>query len=110
MYNRKRNNRVVVTLDDAEYRYLRQRTEKTGLNMAAYFRHLLKTLVPRDLPPPDYHALIKEFHAIGNNINQMAHIANATGFIDAEKLDEIRNTLNEAILNLMREVTEQERR
>jgi hypothetical protein len=97
-------------LDDNEYRHLRQRTDKTGLTMSAYLRHLLKTLVPRDLPPPDYHALYMELHAIGNNINQMAHIANATGIIDEQQFHECDRRLSEAILNLMQAVTEPERR
>jgi len=37
---------------------------------------------PRETPPVDYFAMTRELKEIGNNMNQLAFIANATGIID----------------------------
>ena len=45
---------------------------KAGLSREAYLRHLVNGLMPQDSPPPDYYAMMRELHGIGNNLNQIA--------------------------------------
>ncbi len=49
--------------------------------------------------------LIRELHAIGNSMNQIAARANATGYIASKEYAENAEKLNEAILNIQKAVT-----
>lgn len=48
-------------------------------------------------PPNEYVQLIREVNAIGNNINQIAHIANAEQRISSNKIDLVLDLQNELI-------------
>lgn len=84
---RNRKHRIEVRLNDAEYEDFLDKVKKSKLNQQAYIRMLLKGLKPRDAPPPDYYAFKREVNAIGNNLNQIAYVANAIGYIDSVKYD-----------------------
>ena len=72
---RKRNNRVVFYLNDDELAALNCKVQKSALSRETYLRQLINGLVPRDAPPPDYYAMMREIYHIGNNINQIAQKA-----------------------------------
>lgn len=48
----------------------------------AYIRAVLADTVPVELPPVSYVDLLKELNRIGNNINQIATVANALGVLN----------------------------
>ena len=85
---RKRKNRVVFYLSDDELAVLNHRVQKSALSREAYLRQLINGLVPRDAPPPDYYAMMRELYHIGNNMNQIAQKAHAMSFIDTKRYDE----------------------
>ena len=66
---------------------LDEAVKKSGLSRAAYIRALINNLIPMNKPPPNYHKMMRELHAIGNNLNQIARAANATGSIDAVRYE-----------------------
>jgi len=105
----KRNIAKLVRLNTKEQQRLRKQAKKCGLSEEAYLRSLLNGFLPKELPPPDYHGMMRELNAIGNSINQIAARANATGFFLAEEyagyMDEFRN----AVLNIQRAVTQPEK-
>ena len=105
----KRNIAKLVRLNTKEHQRLRKQAKKCGLSEEAYLRSLLNGFLPKELPPPDYHGMMRELNAIGNSINQIAARANATGFFLAEEyagyMDEFRN----AVLNIQRAVTQPEK-
>ena len=74
---RRRNRRVTVRLNEAEFAHLQQQAEHTGLGYDPLIRQLIMGLEIRPRPPDEYAALLRELSAIGNNINQIAHRANA---------------------------------
>jgi len=98
---RRRNNRVSVYLDDAELEKLRALLDRAGLTQQSYMRHLISGVVPADRPPVDYYAMMRELHAIGNNLNQIAHQANATGMVDASGYWRNVANLDETIAGIM---------
>jgi len=98
---RRRNNRVSVHLDDAELTKLRTLLNRAGLTQQSYMRHLISGVVPADRPPADYFAMMRELHAIGNNLNQIAHQANASGMIDVSGYWRNVTKLDEAIAGIM---------
>ena len=69
---RMRNRTVLLRLTDDEVAHLRTLVTKSRLSQQAYLRSLIAGLRPRDKPPPDYYAMMRELHAIGNNMNQIA--------------------------------------
>ncbi|MEG2118476.1 MAG: plasmid mobilization relaxosome protein MobC [Clostridia bacterium] len=67
-----RNIQIIFRVNKAEYQYLKKQIKGTGYSQAAYLRSLIMGYVPRELPPADYHSMIKELRAIGNRMNRIA--------------------------------------
>ena len=107
---RKRSIRIQVWLNQEENLRLQNNAKKAGLSRESYLRTLINGYVPKTLPPPEYHLMIKELHAIGNNLNQLAAKANATGNIDKTVFQYEANRLRKAVLDIQAAVTLPERR
>ncbi len=80
----KRPNKVTFRVSDSELAKLKNRVYRARLSQEAYLRQLIAGLIPQDAPPADYFAMMRELKAVGNNLNQIAHVAHATGTIDHE--------------------------
>lgn len=74
---RKREHFIGVWLDDKEYAHLNDQCAVTGLSASAFVRQAISGVRLRLRPPAEYTVLLRELAAIGNNINQIAHWANA---------------------------------
>ena len=74
---RKRNHHISVWLTAEEHDYLKQQASKSGLGIDPFVRNLIMGVNLRPRPPDSYAALLRELSAIGNNVNQHAHQANA---------------------------------
>ena len=106
---RKRNIQVMTHLNSKEYQALMKKVRKTGLSREAYIRQLMNGYTPKEMPPLDYHGMMRELHAIGNRMNQIAARANATGFFLAEDYARDVAELKAAILKIQAAVTLPER-
>lgn len=84
---RTRNRTVLLRLSDKELIHLHTLVEKSGLSQEANLRSLIAGLRPRDKPPPNYFAVMRELLAIGNNMNQIAAKMHSRGVMDAERYD-----------------------
>lgn len=102
---RKRSIQIIVRMNEEEQQHLAQQVKKTGLSQEAFIRALINGYVPKELPPPDYYSMTKELHAIGNNLNQLAAKANATGHIDRTVFQYEANRLRKAVLDIQAAVT-----
>lgn len=107
---RKRDIRKQVWLNEKENLCLQKYASKAGLSQENYLRALIKGYVPKELPPVEYHDMIRELHATGNNLNQIATRANATGHIDRTAFQYEANRLRKAMLDIQAAVTSPERR
>lgn len=94
---RKRNVHIQFWLDKKEAEALQKRVKKSGLSREAYLRHLVNGLVPQDSPPPDYYAMMRELHGIGNNLNQIAVKAHTLNVLDVQRYDETCRKIDTAI-------------
>lgn len=56
---RKRNVKVQVWLNKKEAEQLQKKAKRSKLSMAAYIRHLITGVVPRETPPADYYAMMQ---------------------------------------------------
>ncbi len=85
---RTRNRHVSVWLTDREQQHLKEQAAISGLGVDPFIRQLITGVNLRPRPPDTYAALLRELSAIGNNINQLAHQANARGEATREEIAE----------------------
>lgn len=88
---------ITLRLNANEYAHLKQQAEATGLKMEPLLRHLILGVQLRPRPPDTYAALLRELSAIGNNVNQLAHQANARGEASRAEISEAALLVRQAI-------------
>ena len=98
-----RNTAVLVRLSQKEKEHLKTQATACALKMEPYIRKLIMGKEIRPRPPDEYVKLLREINAVGNNINQIAHIANAERHISADKIEEVLKMQDE-IMRLVRSV------
>ncbi len=79
---------LTLRLNASQYTHVQRQAEATGLKMEPLIRQLITGVNLRPRPPDTYAALLRELSAIGNNINQLAHQANARGEATREEIAE----------------------
>lgn len=98
-----RNTAVLVRLSQKEKEHLKAQAAACALKMEPYIRKLIMGNIIRPRPPDEYVKLLREINAIGNNINQIAHIANAEHRISEDKIETVLQMQND-IMRLVRSV------
>lgn len=88
---------ITLRLNANEYAHLKQQAEATGLKMEPLLRHLILGVQLRPRPPDTYAALLRELSAIGNNVNQLAHQANARGEVSRTEISEAARLVRQAV-------------
>ena len=83
----KREIEIKVRLNEKEAEHLNRQVEKCRLPREAYLRHLIAGVVPREAPPPEYFAFMRELHYVGNLLNQIAQKAHVLNVIDVKRYD-----------------------
>lgn len=101
-----RPNKVTFRLSDGERAHLRKLVEDSGYSQEAYLRSIIKGIIPAEKPPPDFHSMMRELHAIGNNLNQIAYKANRFGVIDSNRYEREVEKLSEKLIEIVRAVKE----
>ena len=103
---RNRNVHIQFWLNRKEAEVLDKKVRRSGLSREAYLRHLVNGFVPKETPPADYYAFMRELYSIGNNLNQIAQKAHVLQVMDGQrydeevrKLDSFIHKLNEALLS-----------
>lgn len=76
---RERNTRIAVYLSAEEAGKLNHICKTSGQSRSAAVRQWILGCEIKPRPPDSYKDLARELSAIGNNINQIAHTANAAG-------------------------------
>lgn len=94
---RKRGVQILFRLNRKEAEQLDKRVKKSGMNREAYLRHLIKGTVPREAPSPDYYAMMRELHQIGNNLNQISQKAHVLNVIDVQRYDQAVRKFERAV-------------
>lgn len=84
---RKRNIEIIFRLNESEAEALERKVKQSGLSREAYLRQIIKGIVPKNTPPPDYYSMMKELHKIGNNLNQIAQKAHVLNVVDVQRYD-----------------------
>lgn len=93
---RRRSRHVSVWMNEAEYKHLKAQAQLAGMGIDPFIRNLVAGVQLRPRPPDEYAALLRELAAIGNNINQIAHWANAQKSVHEAQIVEAAVLANEA--------------
>ena len=96
-----RNYEIKVRLTQAEMVHLTRLVSASALSRETYLRKLISGVVPKEAPPPDFFAMVRELHYIGNNLNQIAMKAHALGVIDAKHYDDSVLLFEEAVQKIL---------
>lgn len=104
MKMRKRNIQVITRLNKKEQQHLKTMVKRSGLTQEAYIRHLINGVVPVDAPPVDYYVMMKELHAVGNNLNQIARKAHQLNAIDVQRYDKAVRDFENAVAEITKAV------
>ena len=97
---RKREKAILCWLNEKEYEHLKKQAGTSGLTVSALIRKLIMGQEIRQRPPAEMPELLRQMSAIGNNINQIAKVANSSKFIrqeDIEKIQEMQSKFWKAI-------------
>lgn len=94
---RKRDVPFLFRLSQEEAGAFRERVRKSGLSQEAYVRQSISGKTPRDAPPPDYYAMMRELHKIGNNLNQIAQKAHVLNVVDVQRYDRDMREFKETV-------------
>lgn len=87
---------ISAWLSESDYRHLKKLMDASGLTTSNIIRKLLEGVEVTPRPTEHTVALLRELSAIGNNINQIAHTANATQSVSTAQLNEVQRLLGEA--------------
>lgn len=94
-----RRKEIKIRLNEIELEHLDELVKRSGRSREAYVRSLIRGIVPSDKPSEQTLEMIQELRHIGNNLNQIARVANASGKIDT-------NAYFENVENLYRSISE----
>lgn len=103
---RKRNVKVQVWLNKKEAEQLQKKAKRSKLSMAAYIRHLITGVVPRETPPADYYAMMQQLYRIGNSMNQVAQKAHVLNVVDVQRYDAACRQFETAVKEITAAVVE----
>jgi len=84
-------------LSEKENKILQEKCNKLGITYSKFVRDLILGYVHDDNLTIDIHNLLYELRRIGNNINQIAYVANSKGVITKFNLEEELIKLNKII-------------
>lgn len=77
-----RTQRLSLRLSEKESKRITRWAKSCRFIKSAYVRQLIIGYKPKESPPAGYFAMTRELKEIGNNMNQLAFMANASGLID----------------------------
>jgi len=87
---KKRDKKINLYVTGLEELAIKKRAERAGLNLSDYCRQIVLTGQAQVRLTPEENATLNEVARLGNNLNQIAHKANADGIrsiaFDANRL------------------------
>ena len=101
---RKRNNRVVVHLNDTELSKLEQDTATAGICREKYIRLALMGITIHPRPPDSYKKVLLQLSAYGNNLNQISMKINAGAFqsYNFQEMIDLQRSIYEELYRISR--------
>lgn len=107
---RRRTKQKHFEFSEYEAKTLKALACKTGRKECDIVRELVMGFKPPEAPGDNFYNAINEIRKIGVNINQIAHMANTTGMVDAAGFKEEADKLDALIIDIRRIVLEPQRK
>lgn len=85
-----RNHALTLRLNDDEWEHLKNLVEATDYTTQTFLRKMILGEEVKPKRPEQFRDLLYELSAIGNNINQIARVANARQTVKQTDLDAIQ--------------------
>lgn len=89
--------RFDIRLSESEFNDFTMKAEKAGLTKSALMRRAVKGLEVKEAPPVDVRSLMVDIIRVGNNLNQIAVVANAQQLVDVPLLHKTIGELQAAL-------------
>ena len=96
----KRNIKVTFRVTDKELANLKRNAKRCGYSQERYIRTLLRGFVPKEMPPLDYHKLMREVY---NVLNILHNISDCATYFKHPLAQDYRESL-ERISNMLLEI------
>lgn len=97
----RRNIKIDLRLNGQEMERLRRDVARSGWSREKYLRALIEHSSIREMPSMDLISVLRNLQQINNNMNQVALIANAKGFVDTaaywENVELLKETIHELL-------------
>ena len=97
----RRNIKIELRLNEQEMERLRRDVARSGWSREKYLRALIEHSSIREMPSMDLISVLRNLQQINNNMNQVALIANAKGFVDTaaywENVELLKKTIHELL-------------
>ena len=87
---RKRAIKISVRLNEQEHKHLKEQAMIAGRPTEPFIRALITGVELRPRPPDELAELLRQLSGIAVNINQIAKVANASGFARMEDIEQIK--------------------
>ena len=82
---RKRNNSILLRLNNEEYKHFQRELKISGLSKNQYLVKLIDKHKIKERPPQDYAKIVYELAKIGNAVNDIADKTNDVSAEDIQK-------------------------
>lgn len=92
---RKRSHVIPLRLNSRELSYLQKQADASGLPREEYLRELIMGAEIRPRPCTHHADLLRKVSGLCNNANQLAHVANSTGYAAQGSVDEMTRLARE---------------
>lgn len=76
----KKGHKITIKMATNEYRYLKTKAHEAGINQSEYIRQCIQGSIVKQRITPELMNHIRQLSGMANNINQIAHKANAAGY------------------------------
>ncbi len=100
---KRRTAQITVRLTNSEKQHLEKQAGLSGMGMEPFIRNLIAGVNLKERPPEFWKDVVNQLSAIGNNINQIARVANSTGSVSNESLEETKRLMKE-VWSIIKEV------
>ena len=87
---RKRAIKISVRLNEQEHKHLKEQAMIAGRPIEPFIRALITGIKLRPRPPGELTELLHQMSGVAVNINQIAKVANASGFVRMDEIAQIK--------------------
>jgi hypothetical protein len=105
--NLTRHKQIIVRVTPEEKDFIMKKVAKSGCRTINLYALLMMTVGSiKNVDLSHYHELANEVNKIGANINQIVHVANASGNISSEEIKKLQERMDEIWLLLKSSLSE----